>query len=384
MVAIFTLAKYTTPVKLFLLTALSLYSSLVVSTEVLVLAPKNSVYWTSVYEPMKPVAKQLGINLSILRPPREARFDFVPELQRYLDSHKKPDWIIWAPRSNSPVKMLELLEKNKIYSINVSNPIVENQEVGQPMDIYKYWKAEISSSNYIGTYKMMSKLVKIAHQYHTRPPYSLIAITGNQYLKSAQKVTSSIHTVTEEIRNLRLLQIVHTDWSRLSAQDKTEKLLKRHHFGTKIKDSTKSNNVDLIWAGNIDLALGVVDAVDKFTNNHTNVRRPLVVSQGWHPDIFNHVESNQIQLSVGGNHLNGVWALVLIYDHLNGIKLNQSSFDKVLVIDKFIAAKENVKALRKIFDVNFWKTADIKQYSKTQNKQIKHYEFGIDTLISEF
>lgn len=360
-----------------------LQSSVAQSTEVVLIAPENSIYWSSVYDSMKPVAEQLGLKLIVLRPSKSFSVNFALPLKKYLETNKKPDWVIWAPRSNSPIEMLNLLESHQIYSINISNPIVENEVVGQPMDIYKYWKAEISSSNFIGTYEMMTLLVKQGYDSNLTPPYSLIAIGGNQRLKSAQKVTSSVITAAGEIRNLNLLQIVHTDWSRKSSLDKTLTLLKRYHKPKKKGGPKISDDVNFIWAGNIDLALGVVDAVKQFTSIYKNAVRPLVVSQGWHSDIFEQIEKNNIEMSIGGNHLNGIWALILIYDHINGIQLEQQSIDKILVVDKLIVSKTNIGSIRKLLDNDFWQTVNIKKYSKTDNKLIHRYQFNVEDLITK-
>ncbi|GEA13068.1 hypothetical protein KUL49_34430 [Alteromonas sp. KUL49] len=358
------------------------YASVSTAADVLVVVPDESLYWSSVYEPMVPVAEQLDIELSVLRPKSIEGMNFVPELSEYLANNTKPDWVVWVARRTSPSEMLDLLEKHEIRSINISNPITELQETGLPQQKYTYWEAEITSSNFRATYNMLSEVVKSAPNFGLTPPYSLIGIAGVQYLKSAQKVTAAVKTASDEIPTLNLIQLIHSKWNRESSYQKTLALLSRHNRSMSQTQFGASSAIDLIWTGNIDLALGAVEAVEAYSAG-SEVPAPLVIGQGWHPSIFDQIAKGNIAMSVGGNHLHGLWALAMIYDHEQGNTLDTSPWDRVIVVEKYIASKDNVAQLTNIFDTDYWQSADIKQYTKTANEALSHYDFDVGLLVSK-
>lgn len=337
---------------------------------VLFIAPGElSTFWNSVYAPMEVIAKQLDLELVSLRPDPEEGHDYVPILKKYLATKPKPNWVIWVHRRGSPETMLTLLERHKIYSINITNPIDETlfTLLGTPKTKYKYWQAQITSNEKEAAYNMVLSLLDKAKQSDLSAPYSLLSLTGRQFLKAARVTTQSMYKAVKEHKELSLKQSVYANWSIPDSYDKTRKLLKRY------------KKIDLIWAGSIDISSGTVKAV-KETLKATDTK-PIIVNLGFNETVIEPIKNNDIYASYGGNHLHGVWSLIIAYDSIHGKGLEASPDSNLIKTTYFKVDKNNIDLVAPIYQQEFWENIDIKRYSKYHNENLKKYDFNLKEVL---
>ncbi|WP_159084003.1 type 1 periplasmic-binding domain-containing protein [Saccharobesus litoralis] len=322
---------------------------------------------------MAPVAKQLGLNFISLRPDAQKGFDFTLVLNQYLKKNRTPEWVIWVHRRSHPDKMLNLLEAHKIRSINITNPIPPKDAnvVGKPLQRYQYWQAQISSNEYDASYKIIDALHLAAQQSNYTKPYRIIGIAGSKYLQSAKNSNLGMLTAIEQRKNMHLLQLVYSDWSQDEAFNKMNILLRRHP------------NINLAWAGNINIALGIRQALQ--ASQIKTQHWPMIGNLGWHPKVFSAIQQEHIAFSMGGNHMHGVWALLVIYDivhNSSGANAVNKEADSIINIPYIKASKHNIQHIEPLFQSSYWHTANIKQYSKRHNPQLHKYDFNLEYLLA--
>ncbi|KMT66881.1 hypothetical protein [Catenovulum maritimum] len=334
------------------------------------LSAGSTGYWGKTLIPMPGVAKQLDINLSIFTN-NEYQQDYHRNLETLLTKYEKPDWIIWTQRRIKPTLILDTLEKHKINSIDVTSGFKDFQlnEVGHPQQRYKHWKAQVLTDEFDGGKRVAVELMKLVKSERSIQDVKLAAIAGTRTTDAAVKTVNGLTSEFQVIRKERLLQIVFATWNRNTANRLTEKLYKRYP------------RIDAFWSASPLIALGVNDHLD--TMNFSDKERPFVGNVGWADESAKAIEEGKIAFSLIGNNLNPVWALILIKDMSQGIQIPAPHRNNKFSLPYLLVNKANLEKIKPLMAKEFWYTANIKQYSRFYNSELKTYNFDPALLIAD-
>lgn len=355
---------------LFVLFTLVTFPTIAVQSlpKVLIVTPNEQGFWAETRKPLTIVGKNLRLKLIFVNPPAEF-YNYLSDLKSAIEEYK-PNYIIWSHRRGNPNDTLSLFEEYKIPAINIVTQISENykSKVGIPQQKFKHWLAQIIGDDYNGSALLAEKIIN-KHQNDIQKINSrtrIIVLGGNRILETSKKQIKGVtDTITTSVKS-QLLQVVYTNWKRKNSANIVLKLIDRYR------------TIDAYWAPNEQSALGVLDAYQK----QAIKRLPIIGHMDWSLNAFNSLESETFSFSMGGNHLYGVWALVLIYDHIKGKGLKADYKNSTTIkIPLVIADKSNIARYRKLFDLEFWKNADLTIYSRYHNPDFNKYMFDLNKLI---
>lgn len=341
------------------------------------LGPKlgENAFWDSMLKPLPTVAKQLGVRLTFHHADFNDRFDYYPKAQNLLTSNQKPDYLISAFRGASAKPLLELAEKYKTPLVTVSSgiPKQEKEMIGYPQQHYKYWLAQILADDEMSGYLQANQLLKIAQEIQSKNPertvinrtFNMVAIGGGLVLETSQQKDAGLHRAATDSEKLKLLQLVHADWNFDRAMRMTSQLLQRYA------------SVDLIWAANDDMARAAYRASRKLLGD---VEIPLIAGIDWTSNGLNSVQKGELAFSLGGNHMQAVWALILVYDIAHGFKASVFE-NNTYRIPFLIADHKNIQQIKAYIDNDGFLQKDFRFFSKVFNKDLKQYDFNLEKLI---
>lgn len=137
-----------------------------------------------------------------------------------------------------------------------------------------------------------------------------------------------------------------------------------------------------MWAANDNMALGLIDGAKE------EGMRPgkdfVVGGIDWLPEALDAVKNGQMAVSIGGHFVEGMWALIMMYDYLNGFDFKEdhgvSIQTRMLALDKI--AIDKLGNLTEKFSQSNLNRVDFSHFSKTHNPELKSYTFDIASLLS--
>ncbi|MCP4117504.1 MAG: transporter substrate-binding domain-containing protein [Desulfobacteraceae bacterium] len=154
-------------------------------------------------------------------------------------------------------------------------------------------------------------------------------------------------------------------WSREKARQVFESAFRRYP------------DINTVWAAGDDISLGVMDAL-----NGMGIDRDRIVTGGidWSDGAVRGIRSDQIGVSVGGHMFEGAWALILMYDYLNGRDFSQEN--TMFNTGMYAIDSSNVDQVAG-FLADTWERIDFKSLSKSQSESLL-YHFDLLHLIDTF
>ena len=350
---------------LFLLYPVSLYAKPI---KVIYIPPGHTGYWGATAEPLPAVAKQLGLDVTVI-PAKLLKENYLDVIKRVATSAEKPDWIIWTQRRNDPKVILDMFEKHNIKSIDVTSGFLDydRKNIGHPQQFYSHWIAQVVNNEYLAGQRIATELIKRRKHLVPNDLVKMIAIAGDKATKAAQNTLLGLQQAFGNEKNAMLIQTVFAHWKKNTAQTMTRKLFQRH------------KRLDVIWAGNTAIALGITEQLNKMAFN--TYPKPLVANLGWNNAIFNQIKAGNIAFSMGGNHLSAMWALILIHDHEHGYKI-APTLEATLFSTPYVkATQENIEQLTPFLQSEPWSNINIKPFSKVYNPALTTYNFDLSLIL---
>ncbi len=331
----------------------------------------TSPFWDSMLNPLLPAAKQLNVKLTFHHADFAERFDYYPKAKSLLESEDKPDYLIAAFRGASAKPLLELVEQHRVPMITISSgvPLKEREEVGYPQQNYKYWLAQVLADDESSGFLQARNLLNMAQAMnsHELPnkKYRMVAIGGGLVLETSHQKDRGLKRAEKLSPELELLQLVHADWNAALAARMTEQLYSRY------------GSIDLIWAANDDTALSAYQVASKLV---TTDDMPLIAGIDWTKSGLDAVSEGKLAFSLGGNHMQAVWALILAHDIAHGY--SDTGFEKNTYRIPFIMAdKANIEVISDYMNNDGYKAANYKQFSKLYIPNAFQYRFELNRLV---
>ena len=332
-------------------------------------APETSSYWKNLLAPLPAVAQQLNLTISFHHPEHNNRFLIVPLAEALINSNNKPDYIISVFRNNNARPLLALVEKHKIPLITISTgvPRFEQKKIGAPQENYKYWFAQVLCDDFSSGKILAEKLIKHRKNKFPDKQVKLAAIGGNHVFEASRLRDDGLKQALKTSTDVEFLQLVHSDWDEQTTKRMTKQLIKRH------------NKIDVIWAANIDIALTINKI---YTEEMPAQNHPDIATVDWTKEGFAAIQQEKIVFSLGSNHFNAIWALILFHDITHGIPLSVSE-PPTFITPYIFADKNNIAKIEPYLEEKYWQDVNIKIYSKVFNQQLKKYNFDFNLLLKK-
>ena len=166
------------------------------------------------------------------------------------------------------------------------------------------------------------------------------------------------------------IKVVYGEWNEEKSYQRTKSLLDRY------------KEANIIWAANDPMAFGALKAVkEKGLSSGKDI---LVGGLNWSIPAVNKVIEGEMVTTVGGHFMSGGWAMVMLYDYINGIDFAKGG-NAQLKYDIFgVINKSNASNYLKHFKDENWSAIDFKKFTKKHNPGKKDYNFGLDPILEQF
>ena len=183
---------------------------------------------------------------------------------------------------------------------------------------------------------------------------------------------AAFDAVVRHRSDVEVLQVVNIpDWSDEVVAERFPNFYSRYR------------EVNLIWSGSGRLTKGLLNAmksmglrpgVDLFLNSY-----------GMNYSAFTHIEQASLTGSAGGHFVDGVWALVLVHDFLNGHDFSSESVSYSLPMT--LITQDNITLFTKLKPDSLTKkglqNVDFKRFSKVYNQGLSRYRFALSDVLQQ-
>ena len=310
---------------------------------------KSDVFWQKTQQFAFEAAQQLQFDISVIYGDGTRFFQY-EELKRYLENNKAPDYVVMINYPGNAKATMDLLRNypSKIITIEQTISDQEKLAIGTPGDIYPNWLAEVIFSNNLAGSLLAKELISQAKQH--KKPLVVAGISGHFGSESKLRNNGLLEVVTQE--QAQLTQIVHANWSRVNAFEKTVKLLKRYP------------ELSVIWCASDTMALGAIDAVKSL--GMTPSKDVFVGGFDWINNALTSIEQGELTASVGGHYIMASIAVIAAHhdhqqiEHSAILSKRNNSFeldllsqaniqDKLPLVQNLSYDKINFKQLAELF-----------------------------------
>ena len=333
----------------------------------------KSGFWPVTERVIRAAALDLGIELEIIR------FNNDPILMVQLaekslsDIKKKPDCILFHNYKKRGEKLLKLAEKYGVYAFIFNAGFPKEANVGQPREKYSRWIGQMYPDDEYAGYILAKKLyeaavkmkkIKKADQVH------LVALEGNRTSEASNARVRGLKRALKENNKIINHQFFHSKWKENLAMEAFSASTARYP------------KVTVFWTASDNMAIGITKAAAK-----ENWRPGIDYVTGGIdllPQNQDYLKFGKLAVSVGGHYAEGAWALILIYDYLNGKDFTDFGLTTFLTRMSALTPADysSTVDLRKRLSDESLKDIDFKKFSRTHNPDLKEYSFNIGALIS--
>lgn len=319
---------------------------------------RTYLFWRDFEDFIQLAARNLGIELSVYRansnPFRQL------EILNELAQNDACQAIITRTLKRNGIELLEIAERAKkpIFLVNSSLTIEQQKEMDDTGRKFIYWVGEMLPDDELAGYQQAKALTLAArkNKLDDEGMVHMVALAGPHANNASLARVSGLRRYATEDKKVNIAQIVNSeDVSQQIAAHRTSAILERYP------------QTNIVWTHNDQIALGVSNA----TRN--SKRKILIGGMDWSHEAIEEIKKGNIELSLGGHVMHGAWALILVYDYLNGIQPTVKS----VRIPLEILTSDNYQAFKTIKAANNF---DFSTYSKVLNRSLGKYNFALPNL----
>ncbi|MFY0562535.1 ABC transporter substrate-binding protein [Archangium lansingense] len=293
-------------------------------------------------------------------------------LRRLVNGSQKPNYLIISMHRGIGVQILEIAEQAQVPVFVIITGLTSEEQTrfGGPRQHFKSWLGQMVPDDTAAGHRLAHLLRDAAHGQQPGPPEGrkgLVALKGRSD-DYAVKRSEGLNRALAELSDVEFLQGVYVIvWDPAMAQRRVSLLLRRYP------------ELQLVWASNDVMALGAVQALEEAG------RRPgvdvMVGGIGWTPQALQAVREGKLVTSLGGQLLQGAWALVLLYDYHHGKDFAAERLD--WRTEMVAITRGNVDEHLRLLGDPSWKKIDFRAFSKVANPTLKHYDFSLQALFKQ-
>lgn len=334
---------------------------------------KEETFWALITELTQEAAKDLNIELTVYYSDSH-RMIQSQLIERIVTGKNKPDYLIFLPYGGSILNSFNALESAKVPFVTLERAYDikrVRQKINKPQETYKYWLGEIYNDNIQDGKLLANHLYRHAKRLiHTQEPLTTIALNGDYYTESLDRAEGFMDAFFDKT-DVVINQVVPARWNREEAGRRFLKLNERY------------GKSDIVWSASDQMALGVLDVLEQTSL----VPNKDFVIGGFDliPEAIRAIHENKLTASVGGHFLQGVWAIIRLYDYHHGIKHAFIKSDDAPFIESIVIDVENIKQYKMLADINDFSSIDFTAFSlhKNQQNDVKYYDLTLKNFIEK-
>lgn len=262
-------------------------------------------------------------------------------------------------------RLIHLLNDNKIPILLVNAKYYPKDYKEYQLDKCKYLIGQIYADNFDAGYRLAKELVKKAPVADDGNIY-MLALSGHEVTSVSIERVNGLKKAVSENKKIKLVKIVPAEWNK--------KLAKERFIFYKTVVNPK---ISAVWAANDDMAIGAIEGAEELgLKPGSDI---FFTGINWSAEGLKKIEEGKLLGSMGGHYFEAGWAAVIMYDYFNGVKLPGNEW----VIKMYYIDKGNINKYKKLLDENNRKKLNFKVFSKTDNPQLKKYDFDIIRLLEQ-
>ncbi len=331
----------------------------------------KSGFWKRVHDLVQAAGEDLDVDLEILY----AEENFI-KMQQQVEAvlsnpETRPDGIIFHNYKRVGEFILDRAESLGVKSIMFNSGLDPSKKTKLPRQDYAHWIGEILPDDVYAGAELLRQLKLAADQLPARQTTvtEVLALEGNPSSQAYLARREGLERVLKQDKQLQFKQYFPADWSREAARTKFSAIIKRYP------------NARIMWAANDSMALGLIDGAREYGKEPG--RDFVTGGVDWLSESFDAVRSGHMAVTVGGHFVEGMWALILMYDYLNGLDFapihGTSIPTRMLAITRDVLNRHG-DLVNKLGADNLGQV-DFRQFSRFHNASLDVYPFAIQYLI---
>lgn len=328
--------------------------------------PENP-FWSKFTSVMNSAAIKLNIDLHVKYGASD-RFSEREVILDIIQSSARPDYLVFSAHTDGVEKILAACEQARVYSIIVNTDILESDrgKIGFPREKFKYWIGHISPDDFAAGKALSDRLVFAAKNRFKDRPIEIIALSGARDSAVAFNRNLGLEaSIADSQGEVILNELLFPGWDGEASRARATALLKRYP------------NTKILWAASDVNALGMLSAAQQ--QGYKPGENIFVGGIDWTSDGLKAIKRNEFAVSIGGHFFEGAWALVLLYDYLNGRDFLHA--DGVTIKTKMqMIDKSNVAYWQDFINKKRWEKMDFRSFSLLSKKGKKNYDFSTDNV----
>ncbi|MFU8781189.1 MAG: ABC transporter substrate-binding protein [Kiritimatiellia bacterium] len=340
--------------------------------------PVSEYWWSLCSDFMEAAAQDLGIDLRIYYANRN-RALILQQAKEVVAGPHKPDFIVMQNLKQSALPIIALARKHDVKVILFNSGLSQEEllHAGGPRQQYPNWIGEILPDDREAGYLQAKSLVDRAFEMGLTDPMGkvqMLATAGTMSDTSAIERNHGLMTYVRENQQIVTLnrdKALPANWKRDTARKVFQHAFRQYPQTT------------VVWNANDVQALGVREGAIQIFDKKPG-KDLLIAGIDWNPENITQIQAGEILSSIGGHFVEGVWALVLIYDYANGIDFIEEgvSFKTAMTyldrdtISEYYQTLE-LRNRRRIHNI------DYKRFSKIHNPDLQQYSFDTKEILMQ-
>ncbi len=323
---------------------------------------QDNAFWNSVSLFMQAAADDLGIDLEVVYGNGD-RFESFKQAKQILVRESPPDYLLFVYQASTGKRILDIAELKNVNTFIFNTDIHPRDvaTVGKPREHYAYWLGHMHPNDYEAGKLLADTLIQHAkNNTKISRPIEMLGISGGLDSTPAGRRNEGLDIAVSKDDEVRLNQIVHTDWSTAQAFEKTAILLDRYP------------NTSVIWGASDSLAQAAIQAFKPGKEYITG-------GIDWTTKGLNSIKDGSLHASVGGHFMEGAWSLVMLYDHARGIDFNTDQ--RLILTEMNVIDASNVERYLDKIKAENYERINFSRFSKALNTELKGYDFSLEAVF---
>lgn len=331
-------------------------------------------FWITTRTFIQAAAEDLDVDLKIYYANRDY-FLMVQKAKNVMSNPEtRPDGIMFHNYKKQGENILKLAEQHGVRSLIFNAGFGDDENPGVPRGKYRQWIGQMTPDDKHAGYLLAVKLMKEAakaNKLGADGKIHAVALEGNRASQASNARIQGFKRALEENDQVVNRQFFHSKWKETFAQEAFNATSQRYPA------------VSLFWAASESMAIGVIKGAREL---------------GWKPgkdfvtggvDLLSknmpYLLSNEMAVSVGGHYVEGAFALIALYDYLNGYDFagSQSTKLKTKMLSLTGAELKKIGDLRTTLTSQRISRFDFSKLSKKHHPELKQYDLDIKKIIEQ-
>ena len=348
---------------------LAMACSLASAASVVFLNPGKSTeaYWLSYAQFMQAAAKDLGMPLQVIYAERDPQ-RMVEQARAVLQATNPPDYLVFVNEEYAGPEILRLSKGSQVKLFAVNNTLTADQQtlIGASRERYPNWIGSLVPNDEEAGYMMASRLIERGRALQPAGEMQLLAFSGAKQTPAAQFRERGLQRALAEHPDVRLRQLVYSEWNRQRAYEQAQQLLPRHPDAT------------LIWAANDEMAFGAMRAAEEL--GRVPGKDLLFSALNNSAEVLQARLDERVSVLVSGHFTAGGWAMVLLHDYAAGLDFAaRGGKDRQDALFMQLDKPQSQRLLQRIQGKRY--DLDFRRFSVVGHPRQRDYNFSLQPLL---